>query len=225
MSSDVETCYDKRLYERLRHGPGAAAHGHLTTTRNAWCGSWKTTAVPGGHRVRCPAGTGRRRHGAHQTGARLIHHGSSPVGAPGCRCSWVGTRDEPTDTAVAGFYRTLLDALSDSTFRDGRWRLAESYGWPGSAAENLAAWCWEGETRWLIVVNLGDQPATGRVPLSLVTGVAVVRPHSRCLLRSGNDLLDGLYVDLAAGDWHLWRVDPAGDEPPVAQPGTNGDDG
>ena len=30
MSSDVETCYDKRLYERLRHGPGAAAHGHLT---------------------------------------------------------------------------------------------------------------------------------------------------------------------------------------------------
>ena len=53
------------------------------------------------------------------------------------------------------------------------------------------------------MVNLGDQPAT----------------------RSGNDLLDGLYVDLAAGDWHLWRVDPAGDEPPVAQPGTNGDMG
>ena len=138
--------------------------------------------------------------------------------------------DEPTDATVAGFYRTLLDVLADPTFHDGRWQLAESSGWPGSAAENLAAWCWDGGTRWLIVVNLGNRPAAGlvRAPLTdlLDRRWQLTDPtHTVSYDRSGNDLLGGLFVELAAWDWHLWRIDQGRDDTTSDEPGTTGGDG
>jgi hypothetical protein len=58
------------------------------------------------------------------------------------------------------------------------------------------------------VVNLGDRAATGRVRFpsseSRERRWLLSDPtHGVSYERSGNDLLDGLYIDLAAKDWHL----------------------
>ena len=148
-----------------------------------------------------------------QTGARLIHHGQLTGRRTRLPVFLGRYPDEPTDTAVAGFYRTLLDALADPTFHTAGGSSPSAPGGP-APAENLLAWCWDGGTRWLVVVNLGDQPATGRVRVPL-TGLRDRRwrltdpTHAVSYERSGNDLVDGLYVELAGWDWHLWRIDPA----------------
>jgi hypothetical protein len=49
--------------------------------------------------------------------------------------------------------------------------------------------------------------------------------HAVSYERAGHDLVDGLYVELAAWDWHLWRIDRVGCDAAVAQPGTTGGDG
>jgi hypothetical protein len=71
---------------------------------------------------------------------------------------------EPTASALLEFYRSFLPALADPTFRHGHWQLCDRSGWPGDDRyQNLVAWCWEGEARWLIVVNLSDGTAAGLV--------------------------------------------------------------
>lgn len=74
------------------------------------------------------------------------------------------------------------------------------------------AWCWQGDARWLVVVNLGPTPARAltRVPLTDVRG----RTHrltdpttGLSVVRSGDDLADGLFVELGPWQWHLFRLD------------------
>ena len=38
--------------------------------------------------------------------------------------------DEPTDKDLEDFYRGLLAALDNPSFRQGDWRLSERTGWP-----------------------------------------------------------------------------------------------
>ena len=147
-----------------------------------------------------------------QAGARLIHDGQ----AQGWRTQlpvFLGRYpDEPTDEGLAASARALLEVLADPTFHTGRWRLAERAGWPGSGFENLVAWCWEGPTRWLVVVNLSGLAVTGRVRLPL-DGLGghmwrLVDPtHDVTYERNGHDLVDGLFVRLGPWDWHLLRID------------------
>ena len=163
-TTGFDFCYDKRLYDRLRHGPAAAVRGHLTgdlTYQEHLCGSWRTTTSPRSRRVRCPAGTGRGRHGAHPDrgpadSSRTAHRPAHPAaGVPG---SVPGRADRRRG---GRFLPHAIGRPGRSTFHEGRWQLAECSGWPGSGADNLAAWCWDGGARWLVVVNLGDRPATG----------------------------------------------------------------
>ena len=227
-------CYDKRLYDRLRHGPAAAVRGHLTGDLTYQ--EHLVRFVENHDEPRAAVAFDARQApvaavtALTQTGARLIHHGQLTGRRTRLPVFLGRYPDEPTDAAVAGFYRTLLDALADPTFHEGRWQLAECSGWPGSGAENLAAWCWDGGARWLVVVNLGDRPATGlvRVPLTDLHDRRwrLTDPtHAVSYERAGHDLVDGLYVELAAWDWHLWRIDRVGGDAAVAQPGTTGGDG
>jgi hypothetical protein len=155
-----------------------------------------------------------------QTGARLIHHGQL-TGSRTRLPVFLGRYPvEPADPAISAFYDRLTKALADRTFHQGDWRLVELSGWSGSGYENLAGWCWDGDTRWVIVVNLSDAPATGhvRVPLGDLTDRQwrLVDPtHGIEFERSGQDLVDGLYVQLPAWDWHLLRLDPADGQPLV----------
>ena len=79
------------------------------------------------------------------------------------------------------------------------------------------AWSWDGGTRWLVVVNLSGAAATGhvRVPWDDVRGRGwrLLDPtHNSMFERSGDDLRDGLYVELGPWEWHLLRLDTAPDD-------------
>ena len=216
-------------YDRLLHGPAEQVHGHLTgdpTYQDHLVRFVENHDEPRAADAFGPRGPVAAVAALTQTGARLIHHGQLTGRRTRLPVFLGRNPDEPTDTTVAGFYRALLGALADPTFHDGRWRLAETTGWPGSAAENLVAWCWDGESRWVVVVNLGDRTATGRVRVPLIDlrerQWRLTDPtHQVSYQRSGHDLVDGLYVELAPRDWHLWRHDPALD-PGAGEAGTNG---
>lgn len=144
-----------------------------------------------------------------QTGARLVHDGQLQGRRARAPVFLGRFPDEPVDDTAADFYRTLLSTLTDPIFRDGRWELCDRSGWPGNSGfENLLAWCWNGDTRWLVVVNLSDGTATGRVraPWPDLRGHRwhLVDPTRDVSFdRDGDDLVDGLYVETDAWQWHL----------------------
>jgi hypothetical protein len=149
-----------------------------------------------------------------QTGARLIYDGQLEgrrIHVP------VQLGRAPADTVdddLRDFYQRLLVALRDNTFRTGTWSRCTIAGWDGNASTaNLLAWTWEGDTRWLVVVNLSDDVATGMVrapwqgldahEVDLVDDTRDLR-----FRRSVADLRDGLYVELGPRLWHLFRLHP-----------------
>jgi hypothetical protein len=149
-----------------------------------------------------------------QTGARLVHNGQLE-GATVHLPVFLGRYPiEPTEEALLAFYRSFLPALADPTFRHGHWQLCDRSGWPGdNRYQNLVAWCWEGDSRWLIVVNLSDGTAPGQVrtPWTDLRGQQwhLTDPtHNMVLARSGDDLVDGLFVELDPWNWHMFRIGP-----------------
>ena len=148
-----------------------------------------------------------------QQGARLVHHGQAEGWKTRLPVFLGRFPFEPTNDDLAAFHRSLWSALSDPTFRHGRWRLCERSGWEGDDRfMNLVAWCWEGESRWLVIVNLCDAVSAGtvRAPWTDLHG-------RRCRLvddtnqvaydRDGAALCDGLFVELGPWGWHLFRID------------------
>jgi hypothetical protein len=118
--------------------------------------------------------------------------------------------DEPADPALRSFYETLVGA----DVRRGDWTLLACEGWPdNNSAERLLTWSWtNGDRRTLVVVNGGDAPAQGRVPLPWAdlsgrssTFVDVL--DGTTFARDGDELQhDGLYVERPGWGIHLLRV-------------------
>jgi hypothetical protein len=211
-------CYDKRLYDRILHGPAEQVRLHLLADDQYQHGLLRFVENHDEPRAATAFGSTRSQVAAvtalTQTGARLVHNGQLE-GATVHLPVFLGRyRSEPTDAGLIDFYRSFLAALADPTFRYGRWRLCDRSGWLGDAKyQDLIAWCWDGNTRWLIVVNLSDGTAAAKVR----TPWPDLRGHQCHLsdptqhiafLRSGDDLVDGLFVELDAWKWHMLRVDP-----------------
>jgi hypothetical protein len=122
---------------------------------------------------------------------------------------------EAADPTVERFYQALLPVLTDPTFHTGDWQLCTRAGWPGDDGyQELISWCWTGAARWLIVVNLTDHTAAGliRTPWPDMRGQTwqLTDPTQQTTYtRSGDDLVDGLFVRLRPKGWHLFRVDPS----------------
>jgi glycosidase len=213
-----EYCYDKRLYDRLVAGDAEAVHGHLTAE-----GAYqqrlvrfienhdepRASAVFPPEKVHAAAVTALT-----QTGARLVHDGQlegRTVQLP----VFLGRRPHETaDLELRTFYEKLLAALEDRVFRDGDWQLGDSSGWDGNdASQSLVVWGWRGESRKLVVVNLGGEPASGHVSLpwddlrGRVWQLDDAASGER-YERSGDDLRDGLYVALGPWCWHLFDLAP-----------------
>jgi hypothetical protein len=148
-----------------------------------------------------------------QTGARLVHNGQLG-GATVHLPVFLGRYpSEPTDPDLITFYRSFLTAVADPTFRNGRWQLCERSGWPGDDRyQDLLAWCWQGDRRWLIVVNLSDGTRAGevRTPWVDLRGrqCHLTDPTQNiAFVRSGDDLVNGLFVELDAWKWHMFRIE------------------
>ena len=214
-------CYDKRLYDRILHGPAEQVRLHLVADDEYQHGLIRFVENHDEPRAASAFGSIRSPVSAvtslTQTGARLVHNGQIE-GATVHLPVFLGRYPkEQTDETLLAFYRTFLPAVADPTFRNGSWRLCERSGWPGDDRyQNLVAWSWEGDTRWLIVVNLSDGTAAGliRAPWDDLRGRMwnlsdPTHPSQDVAFeRSGDDLVDGFFVELDGWNWHMFRIDP-----------------
>ena len=211
-------CYDKRLYDRLVGDDAEAVNGHLTAEvayqqrlvrfiENH--DEPRAAAVFPPEKARAAAVTALS-----QTGARLVHEGQlegRTVQLP----VFLGRRpDEPADLELWAFYGGLLTALWDPVFRDGEWQLGERSGWDGNDTwRSLVAWGWRGESRKLVIVNLGGEAASGHVSLpwddlrGRIWQLDDAEGGER-YERRGDDLRDGLYVALEPWSWNLFDLTP-----------------
>ena len=210
-------CYDKRLYDRLVHRETGQLRQHLLADRAYQEGLVRFIENHDEPRAASVFEPAEEMAAAvatlTQTGARLVHDGQVEGRKVRLPVFLGRFPPESTDAELAGFYRTLLAALADPTLRSGTWRLCDRSGWPGNETfEHLVAWCWEGDTRWLIVVNLSATTAVGHVsaPWDDLRGqrCRLVDPTNDVAFdRTGDELCDGLYVELGPWRWHLFRVE------------------
>jgi hypothetical protein len=211
-------CYDKRLYDRLVSGPPEAVRQHLTAGVDYQRRLLRF--VENHDEPRAAATFPPERQKAvtvatlTQTGARLVHDGQL-TGARVRLPVFLGRAPaEPPEADLAAFHRALLAVVTDPALQ-GEWRLCDVSGWPGNDGwQSLVAWSWDGTgdaRRWLVVVNLGDATAAGHVRTAWEDlrgrDVHLADPTTGLSFdRRGDDLVDGLYVELAAWRWHLLRL-------------------
>ena len=221
MQQGFDHCYDKRLYDRLVAGDAEPVRLHLTGEAAYQRRLLRFLENHDEPRAAATLPPGRLRAATvatlTQTGARLVHDGQL-TGAHVHLPVFLGRAPaEPPDHDLAAFGRRLLAVVSDTTLRDGDWRLCEVSGWPGNDGyRDLVAWAWDGDAgRRLVVVNLGADRAAGHIRTAWEDlrgrDCRLVDPTQDATFdRRGDDLVDGLYVELAPGAWHLLAVEEAG---------------
>ncbi len=211
-------CYDKKLYDRLEHGPAENVRLHLCAELAY---QERLVRFIENHDEPRAAATfpPDREQAAAVTvmtlpGAKLLYEGQlegRTVRLP----VFLGRRpEEKVNEALLDFYRRLLVAVGAAPFRVGEWRLCEIEGWPDNRSyQNLVTWCWRaGEDRRLVIVNLSGAPSQGklRVPWDELRGKTWRLDDylSGVILdRSGNDMRDaGLFVDLKPWEYHVFLV-------------------
>ncbi len=215
-------CYDKRLYDRITTGDTPGVAGHLSGDPTYQSGLLRFIENHDEPRAASLLDPAQHRAAAvatlTQCGARLVHDGQTKGRRTHLPVFLGRFPDEPEDLELDAFYRRLLQVLSDPTFRTGEWRLCRTTGWaddPGAA--QIVSWCWTGDSRWLVAVNLSAGRAEAHVaaPWPELRGRAV-RLHDPTQEvsydRAGDDLDDGLYVELPGWGWHLFHVDVAASE-------------
>jgi hypothetical protein len=207
-------CYDKRLYDRVEHGDAAGIRAHLGA---GLAYQDKLLRFLENHDEPRAAATFSRADepaaaviASSLPGARLFHEGQfegRKIRIP----VFLGRRPaEPVDLGLRAFYEKLLTAIHAPIFHDGTWKLCECSGWPDNQSyQNLVAWSWvKGDDRRLIVVNLSQGAAQGRVrvPWEEVRGATwhLIDVFSGWRSnRAGDEMVAvGLYVELQA--WSLY---------------------
>jgi hypothetical protein len=222
-------CYDKPLYDRLVHdGPddlrrhveagGARQRYLLRFLENHDEPRAAATLAPDRERAAAVVV-------ATLPGASLWHEGQFDGRRVRVPVHIGRGPDEPADGEAdaherRAFHLALLAAAE--RVRRGTWAVCPTEGWAESHGDQLLAWSWTNDGdgdggRSLVVVNLGDAPAAGRVDLPW-TDLAG-RPwrlddlaSGQVFPRDGDRLAaEGLYVELAPWGHHLlvWTPDPA----------------
>ena len=137
-------------------------------------------------------------------GARLLHDGQLDGLRTRIPVFLARGPEEPADGDLRAFYERLLPAVAGP--REG-WALCDVGGWPDNdSAERLLAYCWRDH---LVVVNLSDAPAQGRVrlPWPLLAGRSWTLTDAlsgAVFERDGDELAgEGLYVDLEGFASHV----------------------
>ena len=210
-------CYDKRLYDRLEHEGAESVHGHLSgdaAYQRKLLRFLENHDEPRAAATFAPAKTRAAAVATlTQTGARLVHEGQLDGRRVRVPVFLARRPAEEPDADLRTFYERLLEALRDPVFRTGEWQLGEGRGWAGNDSwRSLVTWGWRDETpRVLVVVNLGDAPASGHVsvPWDDLRGRRwrlEDAASDATYERSGHDLREGLYVALDPWGWHLFHL-------------------
>lgn len=215
-------CYDKRLYDRLRHADAGSIRAHLEAgldyqdrlarflenhdePRAAAVFPWprhQAAAI-----VTCFAPGLRFFHQGQLEGAQVkvpVHLRRAPL--------------EPRHADVVTFYDRLLAALRTDTSRNGAWSLIPPQpAWDGNPTwQDFISYAWRPEngSRRVVVVNYSDHQAQCRLrlPFDDLAGLQlrlVDVMGSEVYQRDGSDLVDpGLYIDLGPWRYNVFRLDP-----------------
>jgi len=208
-------CYDKRLYDRLEHENAESIRLHLCADLDYQSKLLRFIENHDEPRAAAIFGLAKEQAAAVTTftlpGMRLFHEGQfegRTVRVP----VFLGRRPhEPVNREVFTFYAKLLQEINQPVFRTGQWTLCERSGWPDNPSfQNLLAWSWQLDgDRYLIVVNLSDSPAQGRIKTPWAAqGPWIFTDALSNLIyeRDGDEMLtSGLYVELGAWKYHLFR--------------------
>lgn len=210
-------CYDKRLYDRLEKAGPESVRLHLLADPAYQERLVRFIENHDEPRAAAAFPPERLRAAAVAAltlpGAKLVHEGQ----IEGRRLRlpvFLGRRPpEAADEGLREFYLRLLRAVGDGVFKSGEWRLCECGGWPDNTSyRNLVAWCWRlGAQCRLVVVNLSDGPAQGRVKLpwgdapDVNLSMEDVFSSTRYDRRAGEVMKSGLFVDLPAGGYHFFK--------------------
>jgi len=212
-------CYDKRLYDRILEGDPSAVRGHLRAGLDYQSRLVRFLENHDEPRIagKLPPVLQRAAAVAIATlpGATMWHEGQFEGRRVFVPVFLDRRPDEPLDEELAGWYRALLDRVSDHFVRTGTWRLLEAAGWPDNqSCRNLLAWSWDGDdsARHVVVVNLSQAPAQGQIPLPWpdlpgrgwrLTDLAGAEEFDR---DGGGLAAPGLFVDMSPGQSYLFEV-------------------
>jgi len=210
-------CYDKKLYDRLEHEGAESVRLHLCADfeyQKRLVRFIENHDEPRAASVFNPAKEcAVAVTSATLPGMKLFHEGQfegRTVRLP----VFLGRRpSEPIQGDLSTFYSQLIEMIDRDVFHEGQWTLCARSGWPDNRSfENLVAWAWTlSEERYLIVVNLGDVSAQGRIQVPWA-GTSTGATHLYDLFsgnayeRNSAELLSpGLYVDLGPWQYHFFQ--------------------
>ncbi len=215
-------CYDKRLYDRLRHADAGAIRAHLVAGLDYQDRLARFLENHDEPRATAVFSWPQHQAAAIATffapGLRFFHQGQlvgAQVRVP------VHLRRAPVEVDnadIAAFYDRLVAALKTSdAFRNGAWSLvAPLSAWAGNPTwQDFISYAWQSADggRYVIVVNYSDGQGQCRLRLPF-DGLAGRQLRltdvmgSEVYLRDGSELLDpGLYIDLAAWRYNVFRLD------------------
>ncbi|RNC68250.1 MAG: alpha-amylase [Desulfuromonadales bacterium] len=213
-------CYDKKLYDRLEHGPAENVRLHLFADLPYQERLVRFIENHDEPRAAATFSPEQERVAALLTttlpGAVLLHEGQFEgrrVRLP----VFLGRRpDEPADKDLQAFYLNLLRVIASEGLRKGKWQLCDREGWPDNGSYlNLVAWCWTGnDVRHLIIVNLSEwgSQARVRVPWNEIRGRTwrlVDLLSGETWDRDGDEMAGaGLFIDLEPWCCNLFRLQP-----------------
>jgi len=220
LSQGFDFCYDKKLYDLLRFN---RAEDILSQLCSDSLGQQRLLRFIENHDERRAAevfSPARERAAAvviaTLPGAHLFHEGQME-GRKISPSVFLGRRpQEPPDLELQAFYKKLLETTAAPVFHEGHWSLCGRGGWPDNPSfHNVLAWNWTlDEERYLIVVNLSDQPAQARIHVPW-EGLQKENWRMTDLLsnatfdRLGDEMRElGLYVDLGPWSCHFFACRP-----------------
>ena len=213
--------YDKRLYDRLRHGDARPVREHLLAGLDYQA---RLARFMENHdEPRAAATFASRMHEAAaivtylSPGLRFFHQGQFEGRRKHISPHLVRAPVEATDETKQRFYDGLLAVLRAPTLRDGEWRLLDCVAaWDGNwTSDCCLAWTWMGKTgeRRLVAVNYAQNQSQCyvRLPALGTRGVTfrdLMGPLS--FERDGHDLdARGLYLDMPPWGYHVFEVTAA----------------
>jgi hypothetical protein len=212
-------CYDKCLYDRLRHDPAERVRLHLCA--DIAYQEKLVRFIENHDEPRAAVEFIERKHRAAALvsltlpGARLIHEGQLEGRKVRLPVFLARRPEELSDHELLVFYEKLLDVLHRGDFLKGTWRLCECIGWPDNrSCENLVSWTWQnGDSCCLIVVNLSGSFSQGLIKVvwdEMGERTGQLEDVFTSAVYEGDEremAMPGLYVELPAWGYHffIWR--------------------
>ncbi|HUT24456.1 MAG TPA: alpha-amylase family glycosyl hydrolase [Sumerlaeia bacterium] len=213
--------YDKALYDRILSGEGEGIREHLVSTRELW--GRMVRFIENHDEARAARAFGPRHAAAALLisglpGAVLYHEGQFEGRRAQVPVQLATRPKEPVDNDIGRFYSRLLRACAEPVMHDGEFRALEvSPAWEDNPSHRaIVAYARSlGAERRVVAVNIANHQAQAYIEFPLE---GLERPviELRDVLgdahyyRSREKLAEkGLYLDMAPGTYHLFRVRPA----------------